>query len=309
MSAVQRQPIAPARVTVPGTSITLPVRMSPANPLIPLLDPTYIFRTDLVEEVAFAIEAKQNCMLVGDAGAGKSSLIEQLAALTNNPLRRCNLHGESDTTLFVGRDIPTEVDGVRTLVYKWGILAQAMRDGQWLLLDEIDAALQPVLFVLQSMLEDNGRLLLEDADGTVVHKHPDFRLFATANTVGIASRNKVMYSGTMSRLNEATIDRFGAVVHVGNLAMDDEIRLIMSRVPETDPDFARAIVLVANEIRTALAKDQITTTMSTRKCLQWAHAIRFFHPMRAAKVTIMNKLGAEDAKVVDGVIQRYFGTK
>lgn len=309
-AAVQRSPIPETRVPVPGCpKVSLAVRPGPPSPLVPAIKPSYVFRPTIVEEVAFAIEANQNCMLVGDAGSGKSSLVEQFAALANRPLRRVNLHGETDTTLFVGRDMPTEIDGKRTLAYRWGILATAMRDGHWLLLDEIDAALQPVLFVLQGVLEDDGKLLLEDSEGTVVHKHPDFRIFATANTVGIASRNKVLYSGTMSRLNEATLDRFGVVVHVEGLEPEQEKRVIKSNVPKLDDDFIEAIVRIAHETRTQLKNEAIASTMSTRRLIQWAKMMEppfKFHPLRAAQCTVLNKLSLEDSKVVAGIVQRFF---
>ncbi len=305
--AVKREAAPQARVTIPGTKVTL-VKRDGTHPLVPEIDPTYIFRPTLVEEVAFAIECKQNCMLVGDAGTGKSTLVEQIAAQTNHPLRRVNLHGETDTSLFVGREKPTEIDGKRTLEYRWGILATAMAEGQWLLLDEFDAGMQPVLFVLQSVLEDGGKLLLEDGLGTVVRKHPDFRIFATANTVGVASRNKLMYSGTMNRLNEATLDRFGAIIHVEALNAEDEEKLIAERVPALDRDFVQAIVRIARDVRSQLKNEQLACTMSTRRCLQWAQAMTMFHPVRAARLTFLNKLSAEDGAVLESVVQKFFGS-
>ena len=295
-------------VQIPGTGITLQeCPGSTAPDLIPDTDPNYIFRKQYVEEVAYAIERNQNCMLVGDAGVGKSSLVEQLGAIAKRPVRRANLHGESDTTIFVGRDKPTEVNGVRQMVYERGLLAEAMEEGFWLLLDEIDAALQPVLFVFQQVLEDGGKLILEDGKGTVIRKHPDFRIFATANTVGIASRNRLFYSGTMGRMNEATLDRFGCVIHVEPLEPALEEKVICSKVPDLDEDFVKAIVRIANETRNQLKEEQLSCTFSTRRCLQWAQAMTRFHPLRAAKMTVLNKLNADDYKVLEGVVQRYFG--
>lgn len=297
-------------ITVPGTDVVLQkcgdiAAMAPG--LIPEKDPHYAFRARYVEEIAFAIETRQNCLLVGDAGVGKSSIVEQLAALTRTPLRRANLHGESDTTIFVGRDKPTEINGVRQMVYEPGLLAEAMEQGYWLLLDEIDAALQPVLFVFQQVLEDQGKLILEDGKGTVVRKHPNFRIFATGNTVGIASRNRLLYSGTLGRMNEATLDRFGTVIHVEPLSPDIEKTVICSKVPDLDPDFVEAIVKIAGETRNQLQDEQLSCTFSTRRCLQWAQAMTRFHPLRAAKLTVLNKLNQDDYKVLEGVIQRFFG--
>jgi len=294
-------------VEIPGTGITIVPHNGDTSDLVPALDPNYLFRKDYVEEVLYAVRSNENCILVGDAGAGKSTLIEQIASIANIPLRRVNCHGESDTTIFVGRDKPTEVDGKRTLLYQWGVLATAMRDGYWLLLDEIDAALQPVLFVLQQVLEDGGKLMLEDGQGTIVNKHPDFRIFATANTVGIAGQHKLLYSGTVGRMNEATLDRFGCVLHVQPMDAPDEEKVIAGKVPDLDADFIRAIVRIANEVRTQLKDETLSCTFSTRRCIQWARAMVHFHPLRAAKMTVLNKLNADDYKVIDGVVTRYFG--
>jgi cobaltochelatase CobS len=297
-------------VEVPGTKTVLKqggAIAATAPDLVPELDPHYHYRREYVEELAYAIECRQNAMLVGDAGVGKSSLVEQLGALTGRPVRRVNLHGESDTTLFVGRDKPTEVNGVRQMVYERGLLAEAMEEGHWLLLDELDAALQPVLFVFQQILEDQGKLILEDGKGTVVRKHPEFRVFATANTVGIASRNRLIYSGTLGRLNEATLDRFGCVIHLQPLPPKVEEKVIKAKVPDLDGDFIQAIVLIANEVRNQLKNEELSCTFSTRRCLQWAQAMTRFTPMRAAKLTVLNKLNQDDYSVLEGVVQRYFG--
>ena len=225
-----RTPVKSSTVKVPGTSIDLPITGA-RSPLVPDIRDGYVFRKDLVKYVAWGIKAQKNVLLTGDAGVGKSSLVTQLAALTQTPLHRLNLHGETDTTLFIGRDFPTEIDGVRTMVYKKGVLARAMEEGHWLLLDEIDAALQPVLFVLQQVLEEGGKLMLEDNDHTIIEKHPNFRIFATANTVGKASKNRLLYSGTLGRMNEATLDRFGVVVHVPYLDAKEEERVIQMAAP------------------------------------------------------------------------------
>lgn len=293
---------------IPGTTIYLDKVENYQHSLVPKIDPDYVFRQALVEEVAYCLETGQNCMLVGDAGVGKSSLVEQLAAQLNRPLRRVNVHGESDTTLFVGRDYPGFDDnGQRIMAYRRGMLATAVEQGYWFLLDEIDAALQPVLFVAQQVLEDEGKLVLEDVDGTVLQKHPAFRFFATANTVGIAGRNRLLYTGTMQRLNEATIDRFGCIVHVGNVEAEIEKEIISKKVPDLDKDFISAIVRIANETRTNLQDDKLSCTFSTRRCIQWAQAMTRFHPLRAAKMTVLNKLSQDDYTVLEGIVQRFFG--
>lgn len=304
----KRTPVSFKAYTIPGTTVLLDRLEHFDHQLVPAIEPGYIFRQDLVEEVGYCITSGENCLLVGDTGLGKSSLVVQLAAHLNRPLRRMNLHGESDTTVLLGRDYPgINSDGTRCMEYREGPLVEAVRRGYWFLIDEIDAALQPVLFVLQQLLEDGGKLVIEDTQGTVVTPHPHFRLFATGNSVGIAGQHKLLYSGTMSRMNEATLDRFGVVIHVEQMQEASERDVIKRAVPNLDDDFIAGIIKIANEVRKNLQNDRLTSTFSTRRCIQWARAMMVFHPLRAAKMTILNKLGTEDYKVIEGVVQRFFG--
>lgn len=308
MARVKRQQVTLEKHEIPGTGVTFHRIPGYEHPYVPDIDENYVFRKDLVQEVSYCLETNTNCMLIGDAGSGKSSLIIQLAAQLNRPLRRLNLNGESDTTVLLGRDYPSvDTEGNRTMVYRKGPLAEAVELGYWVLLDEIDAALQPVLFCLQQVLEEDGKLVLEDGDATVLKPHPNFRIFATANTVGIAGRNRMLYSGTAQRMNEATLDRFGCLMYVTYMEAGLEEQVIVQKVPELDADFVKAIVRIANETRKNLQDDRLTCTFSTRRCLHWAQAMTRFHPLRAAKLTVLNKLNNDDYKVLEGVVQRFFG--
>lgn len=307
----KRNPVKPRtqKHEIPETGVHLDQVLNFEHPFIPSVDPHYVFRPDLVQEVAYCLETNNNCMLVGDAGAGKSSLIEQLAAQLNRPLRRVNLNGESDTSVLEGRDYTVKDEqGNSILKFIPGPLAVAVQHGYWFLCDELDAALQPVIFVLQQLLEDGGKLVLSDTEGTVIKKHPAFRFFATANTVGIAGRNRMLYSGTMMRMNEATLDRFGVLVNVGYMEPELEERVIHGKVPDLDMDFVKAVVRIAGDTRKNLQDDRLACTFSTRRCIHWAQAMTRFHPVRAAKLTVLNKLSQDDYKVLEGVIERFFGT-
>lgn len=307
MAKIQRQQVV-EKHEIPGTGILFSRSPVSEYPYQHEFDSDYVFRKELVQEVGYCLESGANCMLVGDTGFGKSSLIVQLACQLHRPLVRLNLNGESDTQVLLGRDYPgVTPEGVRQMIYRRAPLARAVELGYWILLDEIDAALQPVLFCLQQVLEEGGSLVLDDADGTVISKHPNTRIFATANTVGIAGAHKLLYSGTTHRLNEATLDRFNVVIHVPHPDPDLEELIISRKVPDLDSDFVKAIVRIAVETRRNLQDDRLSCTFSTRRCIDWARAMRRFHPLRAAKLTVLNKVGPDDAKVLEGVIQRFFG--
>lgn len=309
MTGPNRNPVQVVKHEIPGTGVFLDRVSELEHPFIPQIDPNYAFRKDLVQEVAYCLETGTNCMLVGDAGAGKSSMVEQLAAQLNRPLRRVNLNGESDTSVLEGRDYTVrDAQGNNVLKFVPGPLAVAVQNGYWFLCDEIDAALQPVLFLLQQLLEDDGKLVLSDTEGTIIQRHAAFRFFATANTVGVAGRNRLLYSGTMQRMNEATLDRFGVLVNVGYMEPALEEQVIRAKVPALDADFVKAIVKIANDTRKNLQDDRLSCTFSTRRCIHWARAMTRFHPVRAAKLTVLNKLNQDDFKVLLGVIERYFGT-
>lgn len=295
-------------VTIPGTKVSMERLKGPRHTLVPDIDDDFYFRPELVEEIAFCVEHSVNCMITGETGSGKSTTVRQLAAFLNRPLRNPNLHGESDSSILIGRDHPTLVNGKKALIYKPGILAKAMMEGHWFCADEWDAALQPVIFAMQSALEEHPRITLEDHDGTVIRPSKGFWLSATANTVGIASRNKLRYTGT-NRTNEATLDRFGCVIHVDYMEKTREIDVICKKIPNLDKDFVRAIVEIANEVRHQLKDEQLSCSFSTRRCIDWARAMMKFGPMRSAKLAVLNKLSFEDSKVIEGVIQRVFGTK
>lgn len=294
-------------VTIPGTTVKMEAIDGPKHPLVPKADPTYVFRQELVEEVAYAVETHTNCMLVGGTGIGKSSLIVQLAAFLNQPLRREGMHGESDTEKFIGKEYPTVVAGERQMIWRNGILADAMLNGHWFLADEWDAALQPILYAFQSVLEDNARLPLNNSEGTVVTPTVGWQMFGSGNTIGIASKDRLLFAGT-NRQNEATLDRWGTVIYVDYPDEHVEFKIISQKVPDLDVDFVRAILMIAKEVRGQLKDEQLSCSLSTRRCIDWARAMTRFPPMRAAKLAVLNKVGPEDYKILEGVIQRVFGT-
>jgi len=249
------------------------------------------------------IEHNDRVLLVGHCGVGKTSSVEQLAARGNYECRRVNLNGQTTISDMVGQWIAKDGE----TVWVDGIVPQAMKNGQWLILDEIDFAMPEILAVLHSVLEDDGFLVLAEKDAEVVRAHKDFRVIATANSIGADAVDRGLYQGTQV-MNEAFLDRWSCVLKIGWPPQEIEASILEKRVKGLPTSVAVLIVRIATDLRGALEKNEIMTTFSPRKCLQLAEkAVRYGEVMRAAQVTIFNKQPDEERKVFEAVFQRWLG--
>jgi cobaltochelatase CobS len=216
------------QLDVAGTMMT--ARYGIDHSLIPESDPTFVW-TDTCRDVAEAIEHNERAFLYGPSGTGKSSLVREIAALTRRPVRRVSLNGETGIGDYVGH---WTVNENKQTVFVNGILPQAMREGYILQLDEVDSMQPEVGFVLQQVLEPGGHLLLTDT-GEDIAPHPDFRLVATANTLGFGCDSGLYSSGTRT-LNFSWLDRWDVVVHLDFLPAKQEAALLSATsVPTLTP--------------------------------------------------------------------------
>ena len=264
---------------------------------------------DLLEAFALGIESKSNLMLSGPTGAGKTTLAKYVAAIVNQPLIQVPMTGQFTTAQFVGeKTVRVDEDsGQNYVVWIDGILPQAMRRGYWLLIDELDMAPPEVLSVLQAVLEPEGRLLLTENDGEVVEPHPDFRIIATANTLGHGDETG-LYQAT-NPLNEAFLDRFKFTILVGYPDAETEAKIVQAKTSVSAVD-ARRMVSVARRIRDAQEKEECNTTFSTRKLIAWGEAaVRFKSFTKAARYTVINKVNNGDGELVTAIVQRYFASE
>jgi cobaltochelatase CobS len=266
----------------------------------PPVDADYVFEKMDVALMCYAmLNPAEKVLLTGPTGSGKSSIVEQTAARLNWPFYRVNMDGDITRADFVGQW--KLVDGNMSFLY--GILPRAMRDGAILLVDEWDAANPSVGMVLQAVLEGKPLMLAET--GELIYPHPNFRIFATANTVGQGDTTG-LYNGTQPQ-NFATLDRF-TMVQVVNYPAKAKERAIVMKKAGLDGDLAAKLVDVANLVREAFKKGETMATMSTRTIVNVGQKMKDFGDVRMAyNLGFLNKLQAEDRELCGELVQRIWG--
>ncbi|SEF06999.1 cobaltochelatase CobS [Burkholderia sp. WP9] len=270
------------------------------NPLVPRLNPAYLFSerfNDIVEDIV----ENRRVMLIGHTGAGKTSLIEQVAARSHHGVLRSNMNGQTTVGDFVGF---WTVKGGET-IWVDGVLPTAMREGLWLIVDEIDFAEPSILAALTAVLEPHGRLVLKEKGNEIVAPHPAFRLFATANAVGAMSQFRHLYQGA-NLMNEAFLDRW-RVYLLDYLSPAEEADVLMATLaPHMTRALATTLAAIAADCRAAFAREDLSSAFSTRRLLDWAELmLRTGDPERAAGPAIYAKVSPEDAALIRGIIRHH----
>ena len=153
-------------------------------------------------KLARSVRMGENVLLVGPTGAGKTAMIKYMAHLTQNGLRRINLSDMTDITEIIGGYKPNEQGRPE---WQDGIVVEAMKKGQWLLLDEVNLADPAILERLNSLLDDDRSLVLSEKNNEIVKAHENFRAFATMNPASYAGRKKLS-AAMMNRLHKVWID-------------------------------------------------------------------------------------------------------
>ena len=265
---------------------------------VPEVNAAYYF-PQMTADVVQDLNEKKKILLTGHTGCGKSSLFEQISARINQNILRVNLNAQITIGDLVGM---WTVKGGET-VWVDGILPKCMREGNWLVLEEIDFAEPAILSILNTVLENQGKLVLKEKGHEVIKPHEDFRILATANTVGAMQSFRSLYQGT-NIMNEAFLDRFRCYL-VDYLPQDEEAKVISATVPKMTPKIASVITRVAGMVREAFNKEEISCTFSTRRVLDWSELmVRYKNPLRAAEVAVFSKISRDDAEIIKGIIQR-----
>ncbi len=273
----------------------------------PVVDPNYRFDPEVTLAILAGFAHNRRVLVQGAHGTGKSTHIEQVAARLNWPAVRVNLDGHISRMDLVGRDAIVVRDGVQVTEFVEGMLPWALQNPVALIFDEFDAGRPDVMFVIQRVLEKDGRLTLLDQN-RVLTPHPSFRLFATANTVGLGNLTG-LYHGTQV-LNQAQIDRFNVVATLNYLDADHEVGVVMAQVPDADPAVVAKMVAVADLTRHGFAAGDLSTVMSPRTVISWAENVQIFGNIdNAFRLAFLNKCDDAEHALVAEYYQRAFNVE
>ena len=279
-----------------------------SNDRVPALDPTYKFDPETTLAILAGFQHNRRVIIQGYHGTGKSTHIEQVAARLNWPTVRVNLDSHISRIDLIGKDAIKVEDGVQFTEFQERILPWALRNPTAIVFDEYDAGRADVMFVIQRVLESDGKLTLLDQN-EVIAPHPYFRLFATANTVGLGDTTG-LYHGTQ-QINQAQMDRWSLVVTLNYLSHDAESAIVLSKAPHYNTDKGRKIigqmVTVADLTRTAFMNGDLSTVMSPRTVINWALNAEIFRDVGYAfRLTFLNKCDELERQTVAEFYQRCF---
>ncbi|MDD3175727.1 MAG: AAA family ATPase [Candidatus Nanoarchaeia archaeon] len=273
--------------TIKIGKIEVEVNSTPSN-YIPNGSKDFIDHGEILKTIALGIRDNLPVLLIGESGVGKSSAVRYLAEKTNNGLRRINLNGGTTADELVGRQLLND----HGTYWVDGVLTDAMRKGEWVVLDEINAALPEVLFVLQSIMDDDGYLVLNEKDDReIVKKHPNFRLFATCNPPE--------YAGT-KEMNKSLLSRFPLCINAEFPTPAKELEIIKHHLGAAVSESELSIKLVgfANETRKSKEIGNADYAINTRDILNTLRLSNDTEPMEAFALAFANKLDVTDNKAL-----------
>ena len=281
------------------------------NEYVPSIDESYKFDKNTTLAILAGFSHNRRVMIQGYHGSGKSTHIEQVAARLNWPCIRVNLDSHISRIDLLGKDAITLKDGKQITEFKEGILPWALQTPTALVFDEYDAGRPDVMFVIQRVLEVEGKLTLLDQN-KVISPHPGFRLFATANTVGLGDTSG-LYHGTQ-QINQGQMDRWHIVSTLNYLDPELELNVVLSKVPSLDNkeglEVARNMISVANLSRQGFANGDISTLMSPRTVISWAENFKIFSDLnRSFEITFLNKCDETERVIIAEYFQRCFDSE
>ena len=292
------------------SNLEVPAFSEPSE-YVPALDPDYCFDKETTLSILAGFSHNRRVMIQGLHGSGKSTHIEQVASRLNWPCVRINLDSHISRLDLLGKDAIVIEDGKQLTKFVEGILPWAIQNSVALVFDEYDAGRPDVMFVIQRVLEAEGKLTLLDQN-RVLTPNPYFRLFATANTVGLGDSTG-LYHGTQ-QINQGQMDRWQIVSVLNYLDEELEQKVILSKVKDLDSKEGKETVLnmirLANLTRKGFESGDISTLMSPRTVISWAENYSIFEDLvKSFELSFLNKSDETERPIISEYFQRCFGAE
>ena len=274
---------------------------------VPEIDESYVFDQQTTIAILLGLKFNKRVFIQGLHGTGKSTHIEQVCARLNWPCVRINLDSHISRIDLIGKDSIVLKEGKQVTEFQEGILPWAFQNNVALVFDEYDAGRPDVMFVIQRILETEGKLTLLDQN-KVLKPHPYFRIFATANTVGLGDTSGI-YHGT-NQINQGQMDRWSIISKLNYLSEETEIEIVSKKIKANDDEkkYIKSMVKLANLTRKGFQLKDISTLMSPRTVIMLAENYKIIKDMKIAfELTFLNKCDESEIDIYKEYFQRSFG--
>ncbi|HIN92428.1 MAG TPA: cobaltochelatase subunit CobS [Alphaproteobacteria bacterium] len=276
---------------------------------VPVVDESYRFDPETSLAILAGFAYNRRVLIQGYHGTGKSTHIEQVASRLNWACIRINLDSHISRIDLIGKDAIVIRDGKQVTEFREGMLPWALQSPTALVFDEYDAGRPDVMFVIQRVLEVDGKMTLLDQN-RIIDPHPAFRLFATANTIGLGDTSG-LYHGTQ-QINQGQMDRWNIVATLNYLSHDEEVEIVRSKLNSYNSDEGRkaisAMVDVAALTRSGFVNGDISTVMSPRTVIMWAENSEIFNDVAFGfRTTFLNKCDELERPLIAEYYQRCMG--
>ena len=276
---------------------------------VPVVDESYRFDPETSLAILAGFAYNRRVLIQGYHGTGKSTHIEQVASRLNWACIRINLDSHISRIDLIGKDAIVVRDGKQVTEFREGMLPWALQSPTALVFDEYDAGRPDVMFVIQRVLEVDGKMTLLDQN-RIIHPHPAFRLFATANTIGLGDTSG-LYHGTQ-QINQGQMDRWNIVATLNYLSHDEEVKIVRSKLNSYNSgegaEAISAMVDVAALTRSGFVNGDISTVMSPRTVIMWAENAEIFNDVAFGfRTTFLNKCDELERPLIAEYYQRCMG--
>ncbi len=286
--------------------INSPIINSALESHIPKIDSSYEFDENLTKAILACFKFNKKLLIQGLHGTGKSSHIEQVAAKLNWPVIRINLDGQISRTDLLGKDAIILKEGRQVTEFQEGILPFAAKNPIAIILDEYDAAKPDLLFILQRILEKNGKIFIAEKN-LLITPHENFRIFATSNTIGMGDETG-LYHGT-NPINQGQIDRWDILAKISFPDAQKEFNILSKKFPKISQDLIQKSIQFANLSRNAFKQNESSNFLSIRGLINCFENFEIFEDFpESLKFSFLNKCDESDINLLREFYQRCFGT-